>query len=200
MKHITKYRGVLYESRSTRSVTGDSDYSADNQLADLERLYDIGMIESEELVRERIKIRAQTGQLINLSYAEVNLLDSELAEDIEEWVKDSAMDLMYEFESDDEEEAFDDYMSGEDILELNWQVYPYSTIDIEVFYPALGPDQIFSWMDLTHGTQRSRDILDYYKEPIMRKLDPKETMGRIRLSGSVERRVHELFRNLTTKK
>jgi hypothetical protein len=180
----------------TQWINENSGYSADEMLADLEQLYDLGMLDAGERIREKLKLQASIGKLTKLSKSEITLLDSELAEEIEEWVTDSALDFLYEFDSPDEEEAFDTAVSELFNVELDWQVYLNGTIDVSMFYPDLGPEQRLAWID-QEGTSRSRDILDYYKEPIMRELNPTEVLGHIELSKHITRSIQELVSDLT---
>ena len=182
----------------TQWINENSRYSIEGQLADLEQLYSLGMIEADDLVRDKIKLQALNGTLTALTSAEVTLLDLDLAEEIEEWVKDEALDFLYEFESNEEEKAFDEYITEAFNAELDWRVYLNGTIDVSMYYPDLGPEQRISWED-SEGASRSRDILDYYKEPIMRKLNPRETTGRLRLSGYITKPVQAMFSSLTNK-
>ena len=183
----------------TQWINENSEYSGESQLADIEHLYNIGMISAEDLIRDRIKIQASLGKLTKLSKSEISLLDSELEEAIEEWVKDEALDFQYVFDSHNEEEAFDDYITQSFNVELMWQVYLDGTIDVSMFYPDLGPEQRLTWEE-SAGTSRNRDILDYYKEPIMRQLNPNEINGRIEISnGYIVDSILELVSDLTNK-
>jgi len=180
----------------TQWINESSDNSTEDQLADLERLHELGMIETEDLLREKIRIQAVSGQLKKLTRSEILLLDSELGEEIEMWVTDRALDFLYEFDSPNEEEAFDEVISEAFNAELDWQVYLNGTIDVSMFYPDLGPEQRLAWTE-PDGTMRSRDILDYYREPIMRKLKSNEVLGHIELSRSITRSIQEMVSNLT---
>lgn len=178
-------------------INENSDYSTSDQLADLEHLYDLGMIDAENLLREKIKIKASIGQLTKLTKSEISILDLELEEAIEEWVKDEALDFQYVFDSLDEEEAFDDYITQSFNVELTWQIYLNGTIDVSMFYPDLGPEQRLTWKE-SDGTSRNRDILDYYKEPIMRRLNPNEINGHIEISNKyIIEHVLEMVSDLT---
>jgi hypothetical protein len=181
----------------TQWINENSEYSGESQLADIEHLYNIGMISAEDLIRDRIKIQASLGKLTKLSKSEISLLDLELEEAIEEWVKDEALDFQYVFDSHDEEEAFDDYITQSFNVELMWQIYLNGTIDVSMFYPDLGPEQRLTWEE-SDGTARSRDILDYYKEPIVRQLDPNEINGRIEISNRyITESIQDLVSDLT---
>ena len=180
----------------TQWINENSEYSGESQLADIEHLYNIGMISAEDLIRDRITISASLGQLTKLTKSEISILDSELEEEIEEWVKDKALDFQYEFDSPEEEEVFDDYITESFNAELMWQVYLNGTIDVSMFYPDLGPEQRLTWEE-SNGTTRSRDILDYYTEPILSRLNPKEILGRIVLSKHVTNSILEMVSDLT---
>jgi hypothetical protein len=182
----------------TKWLNENSDYSTSDQLADLEHLYDLGMIDAENLLREKIKIKASLGQLTKLTYTEIELLDSELAEDIEEWVKDEAMVFTWKYESDEEEEEVENYLLEEWNVEIDWQVYPDNTIDVEVFYPNLGDTQKISWTE-EDGTVKSRGVLDYYKENVVRQLNPNATTGRIKLSHYVKESIEAFFSGISNK-
>ena len=180
----------------TQWINENSEYSGESRLADIEHLYNIGMISAEDLIRDRITISASLGQLTKLTKSEISILDSELEEEIEEWVKDNALDFQYEFDSPEEEEVFDDYITESFNAELMWQVYLNGTIDVSMFYPDLGPEQRLTWEE-SNGTTRSRDILDYYTEPILSRLNPKEIRGRIELSKHVTNSILEMVSDLT---
>lgn len=182
----------------TQWINENSEHSAEGQLADLEYLYDLGMIDAKDMLSTKIKIQASIGQLTKLTYAEIELFDSELADDIEEWVKDEAMAFTWKYESDEEEETVEDYLLEEWNVEIDWQVYPDNTIDVEVFYPNLGDTQKISWTE-EDGTVKSRDVLDYYKENVVRRLNPNETTGRIKLSYYAKESIEAFFSKLSNK-
>ena len=180
----------------TQWISENSSYSSSDQLSDLERLHDIGMIDSKDLIREKIKIQVSLGKLTKLTKSEISLLDSELEEEIEEWVKNEALDVLYVFDSPEEEDALDDCLMESFDTELAWQVYLNGTIDVSMFFPNLGPKQRLIWLP-PGGTTQRRDILDYFKEPIMRQLNPNEILGRIELPKYVTKSIQELVNGLT---
>jgi hypothetical protein len=176
-------------------INENSEQDVDSRLADLTHLYDLGMIDQVDLVRSRVRIKSAQGQPVSLTRDEVGLFDPDLVEELEEWVKDETLDFNYEFESPNEEEEFDYHIERYDYPEIDWQVYMNNTLDVSAFYPGLGPEQRISWVD-ENGRDRSKDILDYYKRPVMRKLNPNSKNGRLELYGYIVDQVQELFSDI----
>jgi hypothetical protein len=176
-------------------INENSEQEVDSRLADLTHLYDLGMIDQVELVRSQVRIKSAQGQPVSLTRDEVSLFDPDLAEELEEWVKDYYLDFKYEFESTEEEEEFDYRIERYDYPDINWKVYLNNTLDVSVFYPGLGPEQRIYWED-ANGRAQSKDILDYYAKPLMRELDPNSKNGRIELYGYIEDHVQEFFSDI----
>ena len=192
MKHLFTYQdwSRLLESK-------EDGESIQQKMADLESLYSLGMIDSRELLLDRIRLRGKFGELTNLTNREVELVDPELAETLNDTVNENAFDVSYDypFTGPEEEAAAMDFIERDQEVEIGWQVYLDGTLDASMYFPELGPDQLIRWTD-SDGNPRSRSLLEYYESPLVSRLDPQATSGSIELWNFYQDLIRELFSDL----
>jgi hypothetical protein len=190
MKHIHNYGHWLHES----SKVGDS---AQQRLDDIERLYDLGMIEPQELLRERVRLRGTLGIIGALTKTEIALVDPALAEALDDVVNENVLDFSYgyDFTCPEEEETVMEFIERNQPVDLDWQAYPDGTLDVKMYFPELGPDQLIRWTD-TEGVPQQRHVLEYYESQLVSELDPQATNGAIEPWSFYQDLIQELFDRL----
>jgi hypothetical protein len=173
MKHIHNYGHWLHES-------SESEDSTQQRLEDIEQLYALGMIDPQELLRERVRLRGRLGVIGALTKTEIELVDPALAETLDDVVNENVLDVSYgyDFTCPEEEEAAMGFVERDQPVDLDWQAYPDGTLDVKMYFPELGPDQLIRWTD-TEGVPQQRHVLEYYESQLVSKLDPQSTNGAI---------------------
>lgn len=185
MKHVARYSYWLNES---------SEDSTQQRLEDIEQLYALGMIDPQELLGERIRLRGKLGQLSALTLSEIELVAPELAETLNDTVNENTLDINYgyTFTNEEESSAAMDFVERDQQVEIDWQAYPDGTLDVSMYFPELGPDQLIHWTD-PDGTQKSRWVLEYYDSPLVSRLDLEGMSGSIEPWNFYQDLIQELF-------
>ena len=187
MKHVARYSYWLNESNESKDST-------QQRLEDIEQLYALGMIDPQELLGERIRLRGKLGQLSALTLSEIELVAPELAETLNDTVNENALDInyAYPFTNEEESSAAMEFVERDQQVEIDWQAYPDGTLDVSMYFPELGPDQLIHWTD-PDGTPQSRWVLEYYDSPLVSRLDPESTSGSIEPWNFYQDLIQELF-------
>lgn len=187
MKHVARYSDWLNESNESKDST-------QQRLEDIEQLYALGMIDPQELLGERIRLRGKLGQLSALTLSEIELVAPELAETLNDTVNENALDInyAYPFTNEEESSAAMEFVERDQQVEIDWQAYPDGTLDVSMYFPELGPDQLIHWTD-PDGTPQSRWVLEYYDSPLVSRLDPESTSGSIEPWNFYQDLIQELF-------
>ena len=190
MKHIHRYGNWLHES----SEGGDP---SQQRLDDIERLYSLGMIDPQELLRERVLLRGRLGVVGALTKTEIELVDPDLAETLDDVVNENVLDVSYgyDFTGPEEQEAAMSFVERDQPVDLDWQAYPDGTLDVSMYFPELGPEQLIRWVE-ADGTPRWRHVLEYYESPLVSELDPQATNGAIEPWSFYQDLIQELFDRL----
>lgn len=190
MKHIRRYGRWVLESRESLDPI-------EQKLADLENLYSLGMIDSQDLLLERIRLRKRLGLLTSLTHREVELVDPETAEEINDFVNEDLLDVKYDypFTSNEEYLAFVDFIDRDQEVNHDWQVYPDGTLDASQYFPEMGPDQLVQWTDST-GAPASKPLLDYFASQLVSRLDPEAKTGSIKPWSIYRGMIRQLFLKL----
>ena len=185
MKHVARYSYWLNES---------SEDSTQQRLEDIEQLYALGMIDPQELLGERIRLRGKLGQLSALTLSEIELVAPDLAETLNDTVNENTLDINYgyAFTNEEESSAAMDFVERDQQVEIDWQAYPDGTLDVSMYFPELGPDQLIHWTD-PDGTPQSRWVLEYYDSPLVSRLDPEGMSGSIEPWNHYQDLIQELF-------
>ncbi|CAB4174797.1 hypothetical protein UFOVP972_79 [uncultured Caudovirales phage] len=187
MKHLARYGQWLHESSESKDST-------QQRLEDIEQLYALGMIDPQELLGERIRLRGKLGQLSALTLSEIELVAPESAEILNDLVNENTLDVNYgyAFTNDEESSAAMEFVERDQHVEIDWQAYPDGTLDVSMYFPELGPDQLIYWTD-PDGTPQSRWVLEYYDSPLVSRLDPEGISGSIEPWNSYQDLIQELF-------
>lgn len=187
MKHLARYGQWLHES-------SESEDSTQQRLEDIEQLYALGMIDPQELLGERIRLRGKLGQLSALTHSEIDLVAPELAETLNDTVNENTLDVTYnyDFTGPEEADAVMEFVERDQPVEIDWQAYPDGTLDVSMYFPELGPDQLIHWTD-TNGAPQSRWVLEYYDSPLVSRLDPESISGSIEPWNFYQDLIQELF-------
>lgn len=187
MKHLARYGQWLHES-------SESEDSTQQRLEDIEQLYALGMIDPQELLGERVRLRGKFGQLSALTLSEIELVAPELAETLNDVVNENELDINYgyAFTSEEESSAAMEFVERDQQVEIDWQAYSDGTLDVSLYFPELGPDQLIRWTG-PDGTSQSRRVLEYYDSPLVSRLDPGSISGSIEPWSSYQDLIQELF-------
>jgi hypothetical protein len=175
-------------------VNESSEYSLEDTLRDIDRAYELGLIDKSTWLREKIKSRHEIEKTSSLTSKEVESLDPELAEEINNYVQEEAFDWAFKFGSPEEHEAWDKY-TDDLFFDTDWAAYQDGTLDVQLKESGPGTDKMIRWTD-SDGNEQSKYLLNYFKGELEEELDPHEVTGKIIPWKVISKRIIELFREL----